>query len=226
MSPEWLVKFSKWSNENMRMSYRIALVAIAFFALAFSAVANAYEKGDWLVRVGAGMVDPDSDNGRVDALDVGIDVDSGASLVFNGTYFVSSNVAFEVLAALPFKHDVDLEGLGQVAEVKHLPPTFSLQYHFDTGNNFRPYVGAGLNWTIFFDEDTEGALAGTDLDLDDSVGLAAQVGADFDISDTMFVNFDFRYIDIEADAEVSPGGIEFDVPIDPFVYSLTLGWKF
>ena len=172
------------------------------------------------------MVDPDSDNGTVPTLDVGIDVDSGASLVFNGTYFFTPNVAFEVLAALPFSHDVDLDGIGKVAEVKHLPPTFSLQYHFDTGNNFRPYVGAGLNWTIFFDEDTEGALAGTDLDLDDSFGFAAQVGADFDINDSMFVNFDFRYIDIGPEADVSPLGLEFDVDIDPFVYSLTMGWKF
>ena len=210
----------------MRMTFRIALVAVAFIALVFSAVAKAHEKGDWLVRVGAGMVDPDSDNGTVPGLDVGIDVDSGASLVFNGTYFFTPNVAFEVLAALPFSHDVDLEGLGQVAEVKHLPPTFSLQYHFDLGNKFRPYVGAGLNWTIFFDEDTEGALAGTDLDLDDSLGLAAQVGANIDINESMFVNFDFRYIDIEAEADVSPLGLEFDIPIEPFVYSLTLGWNF
>lgn len=210
----------------MKTSYRILIVAVAFLALTYSAFANAHEKGDWLLRVGAGMVDPDSDNGTVPTLDVGVDVDSGVSLVFNGTYFFTPNIALEVLAALPFSHDVDLDGIGKVAEVKHLPPTFSLQYHFDTGNNFRPYVGAGLNWTIFFDEDTEGALAGTDLDLDDSVGFAAQVGADFDINESMFVNFDFRYIDIEPEAEVSPLGLEFDVPIDPFVYSLTLGWKF
>lgn len=210
----------------MKTSYRILVVAVAFLALSYSAFANAYEKGDWLLRVGPGMVDPDSGNGTVPVLDVGVDVDSGVSLVFNGTYFFTPNVAFEVLAALPFTHDVDLDGVGQVAEVKHLPPTFSLQYHFDTGNNFRPYVGAGVNWTIFFDEDTEGALAGQDLDLDDSIGLAVQVGADFDVSDTMFMNFDFRYIDIEPEAEVSPLGLEFDVPIDPFVYSLTVGWKF
>ncbi len=208
----------------MKTSYRIFIVAVAFLALSYSAYANAHEKGDWLLRVGAGMVDPDTPNADVGGAD--LDVDSGTSLVFNGTYFFTPNVAFEVLAALPFKHDVDLEGAGQVAEVKHLPPTFSLQYHFDTGNKFRPYVGAGLNWTIFFDESTEGDLAGTDLDLDDSFGLAAQVGADIDVSDNMFLNFDFRWIDIDADAEVSPLGLEFDVEVDPYVYSLTLGWKF
>lgn len=205
----------------MKISYRILLAAIAFVALVSSAVANAHEKGDWLVRVGAGLVDPNSDNGDV------VSVDSGASLVFTGTYFFTPNVAVEVLAAAPFSHDVDLEGGGgEVAEVKHLPPTVSLQYHFDTAGKFNPYVGAGLNFTIFFDEDTKGALAGQDLDLDDSFGLAAQIGADFELSDTMFLNFDARWIDIDADAEVSPLGLAFDVEIDPMVYSLTLGWKF
>ncbi len=204
----------------MRMPYRIALVAIAFVALVFSAAANAYEKGDWLVRVGAGMVDPDSDNGDT------VDVDSGVSLVFNGTYFITPNWAFEVLAALPFSHDADLVGGEKVAEVKHLPPTFSVQYHFDTAGAINPYVGAGLNWTIFFDEETTGALTGQDLSLDDSVGLAAQLGADIDINETMFVNFDVRWIDIDTDATVTPLGLQFEAEIDPLVYSLTVGWKF
>jgi len=208
----------------MKISYRVLIVVVAFLALSYSAFANAHEKGDWLLRVGAGLVDPDSPNADVGGAD--LDVDSGVSLVFNGTYFFTPNVALEVLAAVPFTHDVDLEGAGQVGEVKHLPPTFSLQYHFDTGNKFSPYVGAGLNYTIFFDEDTEGALAGTDLDLDNSFGLAAQIGADIDLSDTMFLNFDVRWIDIDADAEVSPLGLEFDIEVDPFVYSLALGWKF
>lgn len=204
----------------MKMSYRIALVAIVFAALTSSAVASASEKGDWLFRIGAGMVEPKSDNGDV------VEVDSGASLVFNGTYFFSPNWAFEVLAALPFSHDAKLVGGEKVAEVKHLPPTFSVQYHFDTAGAFNPYVGAGLNWTIFFDEETTGDLSGQDIKLDDSFGLAAQLGADFDISETMFVNFDVRWIDINSDAVVSPLGLVFETEIDPLVYSLTLGWKF
>jgi outer membrane protein len=205
----------------MKTLFRALVVTAAVAGLVLSPAVNAHEKGDWLFRVGGGLVDPDSDNDDV------VSVDSGASLVFNGTYFFTPNIAVELLSAAPFSHDVDLEGGGgQVAEVKHLPPTLSVQYHFDTAGKFNPYVGAGLNYTIFFDEDTEGALTGQDLDLDNSFGLAAQVGADFEISDTMFVNLDIRWIDIEADAEVSPLGLAFDVDIDPFVYSLTLGWKF
>lgn len=82
-----------------------------------------------------------------------------------------------------------------------------------------------MNYTLFFDEDTSGPLPGSSLKLDDSVGLAAQLGADFDVSDKMFINLDIRWVDIDTDAELDGAALE-DVEIDPLVYSLTLGWRF
>ncbi|MCG8369769.1 MAG: outer membrane beta-barrel protein [Proteobacteria bacterium] len=196
------------------------LMVFAGLALV-SMPAAAYEKGDWLLRVGVGAVDPKSNNSEI------VSVDDGAALVFNGTYFLTPNIGFEILAATPFSHDIDLVADGSKAgETKHLPPTFSLQYHFMTDGTFRPYAGAGLNYTQFFDEETTGALAGTSLDLDESFGLALQLGADLDLSDRMFLNVDVRYIDIETTATVPEADLSFDVKIDPMVYSLTLGWKF
>ena len=204
----------------MKTLHRTLVIAATAAVVIFSSTANAYEKGDWLLRVGVGNVDPKSDNGEVAS------VDSGTALVFNGTYFFTPNVGFEILAASPFSHDIKLAADGtKVGEVKHLPPTFSLQYHFDTGGAFKPYVGAGLNYTLFFDEKTEGPLSGLSLKLDDSVGFAAQLGADFDVSDRMFVNFDVRWIDINTDAKLDGVALE-EVEIDPLVYSLTLGWSF
>lgn len=204
----------------MKTLHRTLVIAATAAVVIFSSTANAYEKGDWLLRVGVGNVDPKSDNGEVAS------VDSGTALVFNGTYFFTPNVGFEILAASPFSHDIKLAEDGtKVGEVKHLPPTFSLQYHFDTGGAFKPYVGAGLNYTLFFDEKTTGPLSGLSLKLDDSVGFAAQLGADFDLSDRMFVNFDVRWIDINTDAELEGAPLE-EVEIDPLVYSLTLGWSF
>ena len=204
----------------MKTLHRTLVIAATAAVVIFSSTANAYEKGDWLLRVGVGNVDPKSNNGEVAS------VDSGTALVFNGTYFFTPNVGFEVLAASPFSHDIKLAADGtKVGEVKHLPPTFSLQYHFDTGGAFKPYVGAGLNYTLFFDEKTTGPLSGLSLKLDDSVGFAAQLGADFDLSDRMFVNFDVRWIDINTDAKLDGVAVE-EVEIDPLVYSLTLGWSF
>lgn len=198
---------------------RTFLAVVTVAVVAFSAAASAYDKGDWLVRVGVGNVDPKSSNGLV------ANVDSGTALVFNGTYFFSPNVAFEILAASPFSHDIKLAATGdKIGETKHLPPTFSLQYHFVPDGAFRPYVGAGLNYTLFFDEEIDPALA-SDLSLDASFGLAAQVGADFDLTEKMFLNFDLRWIDINTDAELDGSPLE-EVEIDPLVYSLTLGWKF
>lgn len=200
--------------------YRTLLVAAAAAVVAVSPAANAYEKGDWLVRVGVGNVDPKSDNGNIAS------VESGTALVFNGTYFFTPNLGFEILAATPFSHDIELAADGtKVGEAKHLPPTFSLQYHFDTESQFKPYVGLGVNYTLFFDEETTGPLAGTSLKLDDSVGLAAQLGADFDVTERMFVNFDVRWMDIDTDAEIDGAALE-EVEIDPLVYSLTVGWEF
>ena len=205
-------------NTKMHPWVAAAAAVVAFVGL--SPAVAAHETGDYLLRVGVGVVDPKSNNGDV------VSVDSGAAVVFNGSYFFSPNWAFEVLAATPFSHDIKLASNGtKVGETKHLPPTFSLQYHFDTQGAFKPYVGAGLNYTIFFDESTSGPLAGSDLSLDDSFGLAAQVGSDFELSETMFLNLDVRWIDINTDAELDGAALE-EVEIDPIVYSLTVGWKF
>ena len=204
----------------MKIRKTVVLAAVIGLGSMFGAAAHAQEAGDWIVRVGLGNVDPKSDNGDVAS------VDSGVAAVFNATYMMTNNIGIELLAATPFEHDIKLAADGtRVGQTKHLPPTLSVQYHFDTDSAFKPYVGAGLNYTIFFDERTSGPLAGTDLELDDSFGIAAQVGTDWNISDTMFANLDVRWINIETDAELDGAPLE-TVEIDPIVYSLTLGWRF
>ena len=201
-------------------TFRRSAITAVIGLIAASPAAFAYEAGDWIVRVGAGSVDPKSDNGDI------VSVDSGTMLVFNGTYMFSPTIGLEVLASLPFSHDIKLAADGtKVGETKHLPPTISLQYHFETDSAFKPYVGAGVNYTIFFKDKTTGPLTGMSLDLDNSIGLAAQLGFDYDISDNMFVNLDARWIDIDTDAKLDGVALE-TVKIDPLVYSVTLGWTF
>lgn len=196
------------------------LALSAAVLMAACPAAGAREQGDWLLRVGAGIVDPKSNNGDV------VSVDSGSAIIFNGTYMISDTLAVELLAATPFSHDIELAAGGtRVGETKHLPPTLSLQYHFPTQSVFKPYAGVGLNYTLFFDEETAGPLAGQDLDLDGSFGLAAQLGIDYELSDKMFINLDARWINIETDAELEGAALE-TVEIDPLVFSLAIGWKF
>lgn len=179
----------------------------------------AQEAGEWLVRAGYWNVAPKSDNGNV------VNVDSGASLGFNFTYMVTDQFAVELLAAAPFSHDINLNSGGKVAETKHLPPTLSAQYHFPVGETTSLYAGLGLNYTLFFDEETSGALAGTDLDLDASFGLAAQLGFDYRFSDRYVLNIDARWIDIDTDVELDGAALE-TVEIDPFVIGINLGMRF
>ena len=175
------------------------------------------DQGDWLVRVGGHHVNPKSDNHDI------VEVDSATMVTFNVSYFFRPSWAVEVLAALPFEHDIELVGGGRVGSTKHLPPTVSVQYHFPMNNqSFRPYVGLGLNVTEFFEEDTRGALAGADLELDRSVGLAAQLGVDIDLNENWFVNLDARYFDIDTDADVNGVSIG-NVEIDPWAVGLSVG---
>ena len=192
---------------------------VCAMAIVFSAPAVAFEQGDWLVRFGASTVNPKSDNHPV------VSAGDGTSMTFNFSYMMTRNWAVELLAAYPFKHDVDLVGGPKVADIKHLPPTLNLQYHFAPDSKFQPYIGAGLNYTTFFSESTEGALAGTKLSLDDSFGLGYQIGADIIINEKWFFNIDARYLDIDSDATLDGADLG-TVEIDPYVYGIHLGFRF
>lgn len=180
----------------------------------------AADAGDWTVRAGPYLVAPKSDNSDI------VGVDDGASLGFTISYNFTENWAVELLAATPFSHDITLNADGsKVAETKHLPPTLSVQYHWVNPSAFRPYIGVGLNYTTFFDESTTGALEGTSLSLDDSFGIASQLGANYEINDRWQLNLDIRWINIETDASLD--GVEIaTVEIDPVVYGLNVGYRF
>ena len=208
----------------MSMKVTKSALAAALTAGLLAGAAQAYEAGNWLFRIGAYGVFPESDNLTL-ANGATIDVDDGYSLGFNFTYMINPNIGIELLAALPFQHDIKLSGAGTVAETDHLPPTLTLQYHFAPQSTVRPYVGVGLNYTTFFNTDTKGALQGSDLDLDDSWGVAGQLGIDIDVAPNWFVNADLRYISIESDATLDGVGIG-TVEINPWVVGLTVGTRF
>lgn len=222
--------------------YRKTLVAAGLLAF-IAAPALAYEPGTFILRGGVGTVDVDSNvMSFTDGVDtVGITVDNATSMTLTGTYMFNENWAVDILAAVPFKHDIkatmDL-GFGpetaKIADTKQLPPTVSLQYHFAPDRAFKPYVGLGLNWTTFFDSELVPDMQDDEVDklyLDDSFGVAAQIGGDWAIGDRTVLNFDVRWIDIDSDVSVGgpavPGKQKIGtVEIDPWVYALNLGYRF
>lgn len=212
-----------------------SLLAIALLS-SLSAVAFANQTGDILVRGGVTLVSPDNGTSTV-SLDgtpnsaLQVSVDDNAQLGLNFVYFFDQNWAIELLAATPFDHDIKLNG-SVLGDTKQLPPTLSALYYFDTKSALKPYVGLGINYTIFFDNSfTEGNSAAgfSDLELDNSFGYSVQVGADYDLGDNWSVNVSARYIDISTDATFKVGGTTnglVAVDVNPMVYSVMLGYTF
>ncbi len=230
-----------------------ASVLLAITASASANLVQAYDSGDIVVRAGATLVDPreSSDavalNGSESVLNgvlgssTELGVDSDTQLGLTLSYMLTPSWSLELLAATPFSHDASgkgaLAGL-DIAEAKQLPPTLSAVYHFDTGSALQPYIGLGLNYTAFFEEDLTSeadatfatlGLTGGSVELEDSWGLALQVGADYHINERWLLNASVRWIDIDTEAEIafdSGDKLSADVEIDPYVYTLAIGYKF
>jgi len=194
-------------------------------ALAFgAAVAHADESDHWVVKVGVHNVDPKSDNGSLVNGALKTEVGSNVRPTITAEYLFDANWGIEALAAVPFEHDVKLNGV-QSATTKHLPPTVNVQYHFNPSGSVSPFVGVGLNYTYFFSEHTTGPLAGTKLSLSNTWGAAVHGGVDFRINDRWLFTLDARWIGIEPDASVN--GVKVGtVHIDPFVYGVAVGYRF
>ena len=219
----------------------IAVATIAFTTIVtgFGNVALAHEAGDIILRVGAAQVAPDESSSVVTTTATGplaataVGVEDNTQLGLNLVWMWTDSIALEVLAATPFDHDLRVSGLSQygfsttdLGSTKHLPPTLSALYFFGNANSMiRPYIGAGVNYTTFFSEETQGPLAGTDLSLGDSWGLGGQIGFDVMLNDQWFLNLDARYISIESKAKLDGASLG-KVEINPWVYGAHIGFRF
>ena len=204
-----------------------SLVLAAATALTMT-TAFAVPAGTWSVAAGAHYVDPKSDNGTLNN-GLSVDVDGDVRPTISGEYFIANNVGVELLAAIPFHHDFTLtDSLNNeiTGRTQHLPPTLSLQYHFDDYNlpmNVKPFVGVGVNYTMFFKEKAN--VAGTELKLKDSVGVAGHIGLDIPFAATESFRIDARYMDIKTDATLNGTDIG-EIDISPWVYGVAFVKQF
>ncbi|QOR39504.1 outer membrane beta-barrel protein [Billgrantia diversa] len=201
---------------------------LAATALLASSQALAYNQGDFITRVGVAHVDPKSDNGSIDALGLTgleVKVDSDTNLGFTLAYLFHDKLGVELLAALPFKHDISIADGAVTGSTKHLPPTLSLQYYplGGSGAQVQPYAGVGLNYTHFFSEEVN--VPGAELDLDSSWGLAGQLGVDVRMNDNWGINAAAWYVDIDTDASLNGEEIG-TVNVDPWVFMAGISYRF
>ena len=201
----------------------IALVA-GGLPLAHAQQAADWQAGDWQVKFGLHVVDPKSGNGSLADGALKSDVGNGLSPTITAEYRVTPTFGIELLAALPFSHDVKLNGT-KALSTKQLPPTLSAQWHFPTDSAFDPFVGIGLNYTRFFSIDEKGPLTGTRVTLSDSWGPALHAGFDYMFNERWSLTADVRWVSISTDVKVD-GTKVGTVDIDPLVYGLAVGYRF
>ncbi|MGV8843956.1 MAG: OmpW/AlkL family protein [Pseudomonas sp.] len=220
-----------------------ALLTLALVA----PLAQAHTAGDIILRAGAITVDPQESSSDIwvgalntDVAGTKATLNSDTQLGLNFAYMLTSHVGIELLAATPFSHDVGVQGMpgvfaglnGKLGELKHLPPTLSAVYYpMQSSSAFQPYLGLGINYTAFFDEElsSEAEAKGfKGLDMENSWGVAYQVGMDYMLTENLMLNGQVRYIDIDTTGTTSFGGkeVKVDVEVDPLVYMVGLGYKF
>lgn len=224
----------------MKLPVSIATAAIALVA-ATPALAQdtGLSKGDVIVRLRGILVAPNESSGGIQPSlpTEKVRVDDSFMPEVDLTYMLTDAVGVEVIASTT-KHSVFgitgvTGGIGKLASTWVLPPTATVNYHFNNKGAIRPYLGAGVNWTIFWNSKPtaafEAAAGKTHVGMSDSVGVAAQAGVDIDLGPKMFLNLDVKYITIKTDATLVTAGLgtqKVHVALDPLVFGAGVGFKF
>lgn len=222
------------------VSEKFMRVGLAVFAAALvlsPAAVFAKSAGDLVVRFRAlGVVPDEGGAGDDGAAVVGGDTKLTSDIVpeLDFTYFFTDNIAAELILATT-QHTASLTGstLGNLdlGTVRLLPPTLNLQYHFLPKGKISPYIGAGVNYTIFFDaRGGRGNGAGTVINAisySNGFGYSFQAGVDWQIGDKWHLNADVKKIFLNTDINVNNGTIKVnDADVDPWIFGAGVGYTF
>ncbi|OEZ99914.1 OmpW family protein [Duganella sp. HH101] len=204
------------------MSKSLAAAVLATLSLVAGSNAMA-EESPWLVRVRAVHLDPADKSDQVGGTGASdrLTISSKTIPEFDVSYFFTPNIAAELVLTYPQRHDVMLDG-AKIGSFKHLPPTLLLQYHFVNDSPFKPYLGAGVNYTTMSKVDILGGKGGLEHD---SVGLALQAGLDYAIDKKWSVNFDVKKVQIRSDVFIA-GAKASRVKVDPLMVGVGVGYRF
>ena len=186
-----------------------------------STVEGGIHAGDVLVRLRAISIMPQvGTSSTLSTLNVGVNNATVPELDF--TYMIRDNIGVELILATS-RHQVT-SNLGDLGGVNVLPPTLLLQYHFNHQGKIRPYVGAGLNYTYFYNDGLQ--AGGQSIQVSrSSFGPAPQAGVDVQVTKTLFVNADIKKIWMRTDASLAGTSLG-TLHIDPLVVGLGVGMKF
>jgi outer membrane protein len=204
---------------------KVLMGAATVLAMTVPAMAD---PGDILVRIrGVGVVPDVSDN----FAPIKVSADSQIVPEIDGTYFLTNNIALELIAATTkhIVHETGIPGIpsnSMLGSVWLLPPTLTVQYHFaPQGTSFRPYVGAGLNYTFMYSASDSGALSPAHLSYGDNFGYAVQACADIPFgTQGFFLNVDMKKIFLSTTVKLA-GAKLGNANLDPWLIGLGIGVK-
>lgn len=185
--------------------------------LCSTAFAQQTVEGPWMVRARA--VHLDSSNG--DSTGLGLGINNKWLPEVDISYFFNKNVAVELILTVPQKQTLSAGGT-PIGSFKHLPPTLTAQYHFTDLGAFKPYVGAGINYTRL---SAVNLPAGVTVDRN-SFGPALQAGVDIPLAKNLYLNFDVKKVYIRTDVAVDGVGKIGTFKVDPVLVGVGLGWRF
>ncbi len=210
----------------MKRAIGLALMVMAAGAASTAAQAD---EGSWLVRARAVRLHMADQSEAIPSLGVpsdAIQANDKTIPEIDITYFFTKNIAAELILTVPQKQDVTLSG-AKIGTFKHLPPTLTAQYHFLPDGQFRPYVGAGINFTRISSVALNVPGVG-DLDLESSsIGGAIQIGVDVKVADNLFVNVDVKKVWISSDVMLKSTGAKVSsVTLDPIAIGVGIGYRF
>lgn len=205
----------------MRFVPQLVLLSAALLpALASAQAAN--DTGDWIVRLRATYLQ----SANKDHTGLGLSINDKTLPELDVTRFFTPEIAAELVLTNPQKQTISAGGT-PIGSLKHLPPVLSLQYHFMQFKTWRPYLGAGVNYTRFsdvrFDAATTTALHPSIKR--DSFGAALQAGVDVPVADGWLVNADVKKVQIATDVS-SSGAKVGTFKVDPWLFSLGVGRRF
>ena len=199
------------------MKKQITLAAAALCTLmSGAAMAQQTTEGPWLVRARAVHLD----SANKDSTGLNLSVNDKWLPEVDITYFFNKNIAAELILTVPQRHTLSAGGTA-IGSLKHLPPSLLVQYHFTDAPGFKPYVGAGVNYTRF---SSIRLPAGVGIDRN-SFGAALQVGVDIPVAKNVYLNLDVKKVFIKTD--VSAAGAKLGTfKVDPVLVGVGLGWRF
>lgn len=211
-------------NRNLLQTAALAALVLSSFAPAATAAAP------WTARVRATYLQMADKSDAFSALGINfapdaVSINSKWIPEFDFSYAFSDNLSAELVLTIPQSQEVKLAGVGKLGKFKHLPPTLLGQYKFNAVSGVRPYVGAGLNFTLIYDTDLK--VANVPLGLENySLGGALQAGCDIDLGNGMALNLDAKRAVLRSDVSVKGGPRLTTAKLDPWLFSVGLGWRF